>query len=456
MTMPVSYHAFLDQKRHVSGMSGFAPTFTPDWLFDFQQALVDWSVRKGRSAIFADCGLGKTPIQLVWAQNVIEHTNKPVLVIAPLAASSQTVREAEKFSIDCQRSQDGRHQGARVIITNYERLDQFNPNDFAGAVCDESSILKNFDGVTKAAVTEFMRRLEYRLLCTATAAPNDYIELGTSSEAIGELGYTDMIGMFFTNDEGSSIQPMSHNTKFRLKPHAERDFWRWVCSWARALRKPSDLGFIDGAFLLPALTVNVDVIAASRPLAGKLFATPARDLHEQRLERRATIRERCEAVAAKSDTGDSFLAWCHLNDESDLLAKLIPGAQAVSGDDDDDEKEEKFEAFRTGQLRALVTKPRIAGFGMNWQHCHHMSFFPSHSYEQYYQGVRRCWRYGQTSDVVVDVISTEGEADVLGNLRRKAEAADQMFTSLIEYMQQSVRLDRRADVVEAPQLPAWI
>ena len=455
-TAAVSYRAFLDRKLHSSVLAGFAPTFTPPWLFDFQAALLDWSVRKGKAAIFADCGMGKTPIQLAWAQNIIEHTNKPVLILAPLAASAQTVREADKFSIAVERSTTGVFASTtRVVITNYERLHLFNPADFIGAVCDESSILKNFDGATKAAITEFMRRMDYRLLCTATAAPNDYIELGTSAEALGELGYTDMLTRFFKNDE-SSIEPMSYQTKWRFKPHAERLFWQWLCSWARALRKPSDYGFPDGAFVLPPLTVNTDIIAASRPLGGYLFQVPARNLHEQRAERRATITARCEAVALKLSTDASCIAWCHLNDEANLLEQLIPGAKQVCGDHSDEEKEEIFDAFRLGQLRALVTKPRIAAFGLNWQHCAHMSFFPSHSYEQYYQAVRRCWRFGQTRPVVVDVVSSEGEADVVSNLTRKAEAADRMFAQMVDQMGNELHITRKTDVAVSPALPQWL
>jgi hypothetical protein len=322
-------------------------------------------------------------------------------------------------------------------------------------VCDESSILKNFDGVTKAAVTEFMRQLPYRLLCTATAAPNDYIELGTSSEALGLLGYIDMLGMYFKNDEGS-IAPMSYASKWRFKPHAERPFWRWLCSWARAMRKPSDMGFDDGPFVLPPLETRLTIVEASRPLAGKLFVEPAATLQEQREERRLTIRQRCEAVATRADTRESFVGWCHLNDEADLLEMLIPGAKQVSGADDDDEKEETFEAFRTGQLRALITKPKIGAFGLNWQHCAHMSFFPSHSYEQYYQAVRRCWRFGQTKPVVVDVISTAGEADVMGSLQRKADAADRMFACMVKEMDNALHVQRRVVSANGVQMPSWL
>ncbi len=453
----MTYDQFLSNKLHASGHSGFTAKGLPSWLFDFQSSLVEWATWKGRGAIFADCGLGKTPMQLVWAQQVIEHTNRPVLIVAPLSASAQTVREADKFGIPAQRSSTGKHPGsAQIVVTNYERLHLFDQSEFAGMVCDESSILKNFDGITKAAITEFMRKMSYRLLCTATAAPNDYIELGTSSESLGELGYTDMLGMFFKNDEGSSLSPLSHATKWRFKPHAEKHFWRWLCSWARSLRKPSDLGFSDGAFQLPPLDVCVEIIESSRPLDGHLFIVPAQTLQEQRLERRATLKDRCEAVARKSDTGESFVAWCHLNDEADLLEDLIPGAKQVSGAQDDEEKEELFDAFRTGQLRALVTKPKIGAFGLNWQHCAHMSFFPSHSYEQYYQAVRRCWRYGQTKPVKVEVISTAGEADVLGNLRRKAEAADKMFAEMVVHMHDAAQVTRKPISLQPPTLPAWM
>lgn len=430
-----SYADFLKSKRQLGGLHGFAPIVMPDFLFDFQASLVEWATRKGRAALFCDCGMGKTPMQLVWAQNVVQHTNRPVLIVAPLAASTQTVREAQKFRIDCERSSTGQHtDGARIIVTNYERLHLFDANRYAGMVCDESSILKNFDGVTKALVTEFMRLLPYRLLCTATAAPNDYIELGTSSEALGELGYVDMLTRFFKNDE-SSLAPLSQGAKWRFKPHAERPFWHWMSSWARAARKPSDLGpFSDARMRLPALREEVITVEASRPMPGHLFVTAAKSLPEQRLERRATLIERCEAVAQAAEGADKFVAWCHLNDEADVLEHLISGSKQVSGAMDDEEKIYLFDAFTTGHLRVLITKPKIGAFGLNWQHCANLSVFPSHSYEQYYQAVRRCWRYGQTRDVTVSVITTQGEADVLGNLQRKAAASDKMFAFMAEEM----------------------
>lgn len=453
----MDYAAFLDKKRQLARGTPLEPRWVPSWLFDFQQDLVQWSLRMGRAAIFADCGLGKTPMQLVWAQNIIEATNRPVLILAPLATSFQTLAEAEKFSIPCERSHGGTDFRPTIVVTNYEKLHLFRSDDFAGVVCDESSILKNFDGVTKAQVTEFLRCVPYRLLCTATAAPNDYIELGTSSEALSYLGYMDMLSAFFKNDEGS-IAPLSHATKWRFKPHAETSFWRWLCSWARALRKPSDLGYADDRFILPELRTRITTVASSRPLNGKLFITPAANLNEQREERRLTIRERCEAVAARvmEAPTEPFVAWCHLNAEANLLERLIPGAKQVSGNHTDEQKEERFLAFKRGDLKTLITKPRIGGFGLNWQHCARMSFFPSHSYEQYYQGVRRCWRFGQTQPVTVDVVTTEGEADVMGNLQRKALAADRMFSLMVEEMHAAEMRGHSKRLAAVAEWPTWL
>ncbi len=452
------YSAFLEAKAQADHDSGFEPTFIPDWLFDFQASLVEWAVRKGRAAIFADCGLGKTPMQLVWAENVVRQTNRPVLILTPLAVGPQTVREAEKFGLEAVHCRDGRFGNAKIVVTNYERLHYFDPSDFAGCVCDESSILKNFDGTTKAAITEFMRKMRYRLLCTATAAPNDYIELGTSSEALGYLGYTDMLGQFFKNDQGGikiSASNQIHGNGWRFKPHAEQPFWRWMCSWARAIRKPSDLGFDDGNFQLPAITSETHIVAASRPLDGMLFAMPAVGLAEQRKERSHTVTERCERVAEIVPTDDFCVAWCQLNAEGDLITKLIPNAVQVSGKDSDEAKEEKFEAFQRGEIKTLVTKPVIGAFGLNWQHCNRMTYFPSHSFEQYYQGVRRLWRFGQERDVKVDLITTEGEADVMQNLERKARAAERMFAELVREMNNEMHIDRSQKFTRSMELPQW-
>lgn len=456
------YEEFLQSKAQLQDNMGFAPTFLPDFLFDFQKYLTEWGVLKGRSAYFADCGMGKTPMQLVWAENVVRHVNKPVLIATPLSVGHQTVREGAKFGIECHLSRDGSAK-PNITITNYEQLHKFSPDDFAGMVCDESSILKNFDGQIKETVTEFMRRMPYRLLCTATAAPNDYIEFGTSSEALGGLGYMDMLGMFFKNDQNSLHPSMRgrHNTawygcKWRFKPHAERSFWRWLCSWARAVRRPSDLGFDDRKFVLPKLVVNQHIVDASRPMDGYLFAVPAVGLSEQRVERKHTLQERCERMAEIVLAQPTSVAWCHLNAEGDLLERLIPGSIQVSGSDSDEAKEEKLEAFETGQCRHLITKAKIAGFGLNWQHCAHTAMFPSHSFEQYYQSVRRFWRFGQQSDVLVDVVSTAGESDVVRNLQRKASATDKMFSMIVQEMNHELRLQHGQAFSQKMEVPAWL
>lgn len=453
------YAAFLERRQGLGDAHGFHPTFMPDYLFDFQQLLVEWAVNQGRDALFADCGLGKTPMQLVWAENVTRHTNKRVLILTPLAVSHQTVEEGEKFEVECYRSLDGCHGTGKIVITNYERLHYFDPSDFIGVVCDESSILKSFDGARRQAITEFMRRVPYRLLCTATAAPNDFTEMGTSSEALGYLGHVDMLNRFFKNEQGNSAMRRMHGkvVKWRFKGHARTPFWRWVASWARALRRPSDLGCDDKGFELPPLTERQHMVTARRLREGMLFSLPAVGLWEQREERRRTITERCERVAELVNGGnDPALAWCHLNDEGDLLEQLMPDAVQVSGKDSDEAKEEKLSAFAHGKIRVLVTKPKIGAWGLNFQHCAHVTMFPSHSFEQYYQAVRRCWRFGQTRPVVVDMVTTEGEREVLANLQHKAVQADEMFTELVAEMgsAQTVRVDRKATTTE--EVPSWL
>lgn len=455
----MDYKEFLQCKSQSDSYSGFDPLWMPSFLYDFQSALVDWSLRKGKSALFEDCGLGKTPQALVWSENVVRKTNKPVLIVAPLAVSAQTVREAKKFDVDCKRSSDGTvHKN--ITVTNYERLHYFNPNDFAGMVCDESSILKSFDGATREAVTQFMRKLPYRLLATATAAPNDYVELGTSSEALGELGHVDMLNRFFKNDMNNSAIGRAYGEviKWRFKGHAETPFWQWVVSWARAIRRPSDLGFDNAAFVLPKLAEQVHTVAAKDLPAGHLFPHIANNFREQREEKRRTVNERCEKVGELvNDTGEPAFVGCHLNDEGNLLEKLIPDAIQISGKDSDDAKEEKFLSFISGQARILITKPKIGAWGLNLQHCAHVTFFPSHSYEQYYQWVRRCWRFGQARPVKVDIVTTEGEKAVMQNQQRKAAAADKMFSVLVAHMNQAARIERNSlHFTESETIPAWL
>lgn len=454
----MSYADFLDAKTQAGSMDGFAPVFMPSSLFDFQASLVDWAVRKGRAAIFADCGLGKTLMELVWAENVARHTGRNVLILTPLAVTTQMQREAEKFGIEAHICREGTAKG-RLTITNYERLHLFNSDDFAGVVCDESSILKSFDGARRGEITVFMRKVPYRLLATATAAPNDYIELGTSSEALGYLGYMDMLNRFFKNDLNNSASGRMRGEviKWRFKGHAEVPFWRWVCSWGRALRKPSDLGFDDSRFILPPLIEREHLVEAKTVPEGMLFALPAAGLKEQREERRRSLAERCEQVAELvNGTGQPALVWCHLNEEGDLLEELIPDSVQVSGKDSDDAKEERLISFADRKARVLVTKPKIGAWGLNFQHCNHVTFFPSHSFEQYYQGVRRCWRFGQSRPVTVDIITTDGERGVLKNLQRKAANADKMFSSLVAEMNAALAIKKASAFPHQEEIPAWL
>ena len=452
------YQALLDAKVHRGAEHGFDPTWMPDDLFPFQAEMVEWAVRQGRCALFEDCGLGKTIQLLVWAENVAAHSDGRVLVLSPLAVAAQTVREAEKFGIEVGRSSDGALPESRVVVTNYERLHLLDPADFAGVVCDESSILKSFDGARRREVTAFMRRMPYRLLCTATAAPNDYHELGTSSEALGFLGRTDMLTRFFVTDQNNSVARRQYGEapKWRFKGHAQTPFWRWVCSWARALRKPSDLGYEDGAFTLPELRIATHVVEPTAPPDDRLFSVPATTLYDQRQERRRAMGERCERLAELVTHDEPALVWCHLNDEADELERMIPGAVQVSGADSDAAKEAKFLAFCDGDVRVLVTKPQIGAWGLNFQHCAHVALFPSHSYEQYYQGIRRCWRFGQTRDVRVDIVLTEGERKVMENLARKARAADAMFDSLVREMRDAESVGRRPEGDVAVEAPGWL
>ncbi len=455
--MDTDYAAFLQAKTQQGTACGFEPLWLPDYLFDFQRCLDEWAIRKGRAGVFASCGLGKTPMFLVWAENVVRHTNRPVLVVTTLGDSKQCVREATKFLVEAVRSKDGRFPaGARVVVTNYESLHHFRPKDFSGCVANESSILKNFKGKRKNIVTEFMRTLPYRFLCTATAAPNDYVELGTSSEALGALGYQDMLTRFFVKSLAARGTIGWGREQYRMKGHAEMEFWRWVCSWARAIRKPSDLGFDDAAFELPELIVQQHVVRAKEPPPGFLFDVPAITMEEQRDELRRTLNERCEMVAKLVDHKESALAWCYLNDESKLLAKLIPGAVQVSGADSDERKEEIFEAFEAGQVRVIVSKPKIAGFGLNWQHCAHMTFFPSHSWEQRHQAIHRCWRFGQTRPVRVDDVVTDGMSDVLQRLDAKEIKVQTMFSRLVEQMNQAMAIERKSPFTREATSPSWL
>lgn len=619
------YRTFLHRKTQAGPAGGFEPLWLPDWLFPFQRHLCEWSIRQGRAAIFADCGLGKGPMQLVFAENVVRKTGGKFLIIAPLAVAQQFVREGAKFGIDVTLSRDG--SSHRLTVTNYECLHKFNPDDFAGAAADESSAIKAFDGRRRKQVVRFFSKLPYRLLCTATPSPNDFIELGTQSECLGVMTQSDMLGYFFRETKDMRHSPFRDDDihgriKWWFKPHSEQPFWRWVSSWARAVRKPSDIGFSDDGFVLPKLTYKQHVLQIPFVPKGELFHRPAITLKEQRDERQRTVNERCEKVAELLNVPEPAIAWCHYNQEGDCLERLMPWAIQIAGKNSDEYKEAAVEWFagyrclcddplfthkrpaweqvanessnicvngrsgtesasastaaaprqkgtradvngthqiqkngrakspkspciersthtpsligscvsaetaeptrkssrhkkadaqsvgtasatvaginstsitathpvafagcsaevatlelanssttlsssngrpcicghRSGK-RHIITKGKITAWGVNWQCCGLMTFFPTFSFEQFYQGVRRCWRFGRKKPVTVHIVSAEGESRVMDGLSGKQEQAEQMFASLVKYMNDALAMMSDDGHTKAVSLPAWI
>jgi hypothetical protein len=453
----MNYEEFIRSKAQWNNLCGVDPGELPSWLYDFQAYLVEWALRQGRAAIFADCGMGKTAMQLAWAQRIIEVTNKPVLIVTPIAVGAQTIQESQRFGITAKRSRDGSCTGERCVwVTNYEQLHKLDPSMFAAVVCDESSAIKDFKSERKAVVVEFMRTVQYRLLCTATAAPNDFWELGTSSEALGLLGFRDMITKFFKQETSKDHHGWGR-TKYRFRGHAEQPFWSWVCSWARSIQNPEDIGFDGSRFVLPQLIEVEHVVNSARLRDGFLFSLPARDMQEEREERRRTMPERCEMAASlvHQHEGASVL-WCELNDEGDMLEKLVADSVQVKGSTSDDEKEEALIGFSKGEIKRLIIKPKIGAWGLNWQHCHNVTMFPSHSFEQYYQAVRRCYRFGQTKDVTVNIIASEGERGVIKNLHRKQEQSKKMFRELCRHMNDAMHIVTQDYFPEREKLPTWL
>jgi len=378
-----SYEEFLESKRIASRPSGFeVPAESiSDRLFPFQREIVRWALRRGRSAIFADCGLGKTPMQLEWARHVHEKTDRNVLILAPLAVSSQTQREGVKFDIEvnvCREPEDVR---PGINVTNYERLDRFVDMEWSGIVLDESSILKSFDGVFRKTITDFAKRSPYRLACTATPAPNDLIEITNHAEYLEIMSGKEIIALFFTQDGNTTHA-------WRLKGHARKDFWRWLASWAVAIRKPSDLGYQDDTFVLPELRIEECRVSTGKTFKDYLFTPDSLALDELRELRRGTLDDRVRVCAEMVNASEEkWIIWCSMNNESEALTKAIHGAVEVKGSDPPEQKESRLVDFIQGRTRVLVTKSRIAGFGLNMQRISHMAFVGlSHSYEQFYQG----------------------------------------------------------------------
>jgi superfamily II DNA or RNA helicase len=418
------YQSYLESKLMTFPARGIEQMDLSPKLFEFQYDITRWALRKGRAAIFADCGLGKSFMQIEWARNVPGR----VLILAPLAVSTQTVREGKKLGVEIEYCR--KPSGAKIEITNYEMLEHFNPNDYTGIVLDESSILKSFEGKIRNQIIDGFSKVPFRLACTATPSPNDFMELGNHAEFLGVMTRTEMLSTFFVHDGGDTA-------KWRLKGHAEAEFWKWVCSWAVMLRKPSDLGYADEGFNLPACEFHERQVESRKVAEGFLFPMEAQTLQERQQARSHSTEERCELVAdiVKHEKKEPWLIWCNLNVESEMAAKMIPGAVELRGSESHDEKERKMLEFSSGKIRVLVTKPSIAGFGMNWQHCRNVVFLGlSDSYEQFYQAIRRCWRFGQLKQVNCYIVTSTAEGQVVQNIKRKERDAAKMAEEMVNNM----------------------
>ena len=440
----MDYDDFLDRKAKSVMPSGFdidEGALNPA-LFDFQRAIVRWALKKGKAAMFLDTGLGKTLQQCEWAHRVCEHTGGNVLIAAPLCVSQQTVEEAAKFGISVRYVRDQSQVQPGISITNYEMLKHFNPAHFVGIVLDESSILKDHTSKTRQMIIEMFSRTPYRLSCTATPSPNDFMELGNQAEFLGVMSAVEMLAMYFVHDGGET-------SKWRLKGHGKTRFWEWMASWAICIKNPSDLGYDGSRYVLPALHIY-DHVVESAPLDGQLFAGVAQTLSERRQAKRGSLEDRVASVAELVNASDEeWIVWCHLNDESSALAKAIPDAVEVYGSLDPDEKERRIMEFTHGEARVLISKPSISGFGMNWQHCRNQAFVGlDDSFESYYQAVRRCYRFGQEREVNVHIVCSEAEGAIKANLERKQSQADDMTSSMVEHMRGIMQREIKGTIME--------
>jgi len=455
----MNYEEFLRSKTHSTGNYGFEPVWMPDSAFDFQEHVITKAVRKGRIGMFADTGLGKTLMQVAIAENIIRQTNKRVLILTPLAVAFQFINEAERIGVsDIAHSKDGTIT-KKITVCNYERLHLLNPDDFVCVMLDESSILKNFAGKTRDQIVAFIKRVPYRFLSTATPSPNDFIELGNSSEALGYMGYMDMLGRFFKstqNDVDSNNRNIGN--KFRLLAHAEKDFFAWVNQWSVMVKKPSDLGFSDDNYRLPQLHVNKHIAKNENQwcIDGQtsLFVMPARTMTEVKEEQKNTVKQRCES-AVQLASGKTSVYWCNLNEESDLLSELDPDAVEIIGGMSIDKKEEILVAFAQGEIKRLITKAKMTSMGLNWQHCNHTVFFPTWSYEQYYQAIRRFWRFGQKSEVTCDMVISEGQMRVMEALEQKTQKAIELYGNLVKAANQDFSYTAK-EFNKTVQLPEFI
>lgn len=448
----MEYNNFLIKKAVADVYGGFETDLINPLMFDFQQAIVQWALKKARAAIFADTGLGKTLMQLSWADAVNQYTGKRVLIVTPLCIALQTVNEGLNFGIITQYC---RHQcevkNISIVVTNYEMLDNFDAREFIGVVLDESSILKGVDSKTRLKVIQKFDQTPYRLSCTATPSPNDYMELGNQAEFLGVMKYVEMLAMFFTHDSKDTA-------KWRLKGHGKTKFWEWLSTWAVFIRSPADLGFDGARYNLPPLNIYDHEIVQDSPRANTMA--------ERRIARKNSVNERCNLIAnLVNKSSDYWVVWCNLNEESSLLSKLIPDAIEVYGSLPISQKESRLMSFSQGQSRVIVSKTSICGFGLNWQHCNHMGFSAiDDSFEKYYQGVRRCYRFGQTKDVNVNLAFSSAEGAVKENLQRKQAQADEMSEQMIMHMREFTRREVVGTKKEKShynpskilELPKWI
>lgn len=458
----MSYDEFLTRKQLLDPRTGMTdlPDLNPA-LFEFQADIVRWALRRGRAALFAGTGLGKSLMELEWARHVAAHTGKPVLILAPLAVAAQFIREADKFGEQARHVRMQSDVGPGVNITNYEKLDHFDASAFGGIVLDESSILKAFDGKTRSQIIASFRRTPFRLAATATPAPNDFMELGNHAEFLGVMSYAEMLAMFFVHDGGET-------QSWRLKGHAESDFWRWMCSWAVMLRKPSDLGYDDGPFTLPPMQQHQHTVGIEyKPTGGYLFPMLAETLQERIGARRDTITERVECAAGLiQKINRPALLWCNLNSEQDALEDMLgSGFYSVRGSMSEDAKETAILGWINGERRHMISKPSIMGFGLNFQHCADMIFVGlNDSWEQVYQAVRRCWRFGQTRQVNVHFVASEIEGNIVANLARKDAQAAKMAEQMVAHMADINRADVHGSTRDKTdynpskkmELPKWL
>lgn len=442
------YRTFLAAKAIVDPMTGLVDLpDLPACLFPHQRDIVAWALRRGRAALFAGTGLGKSLMELAWAQAVCGATGGMVLLFAPLAVSAQMLREAEKFEIPARLVTCQDECGPGINITNYQKMDRFDIASFAGIILDESSILKSTDGKYRTALIDACQVVPFRLAATATPAPNDFMELGNHAEFLGVMRYTDMLATFFTHDGGET-------QKWRLKGHAENEFWKWMASWAVMLRKPSDLGYPNEGYDLPPLHYHQHTVAveyAPSIETGMLFPVQASTLSERIAARRDTVAERVALAASITPADRPFVWWCNLNSEADALSKQIPGAVNLHGGLKDTEKEAILIAFSEGRITHLVTKASLAGFGMNWQHCADTGFVGlNDSFEQFYQAIRRFWRFGQSRAVNCHVIAAETEGATVANIRRKEADAERMAAAMVLHMSDLSSAAVRGSVRDTP------